>query len=128
MNTPNEIQFLSTGRLIAFYRKIKNIDQEQLAFQLNIAQSKISDWENDKKSPTVDDLIKLSGALEVNPSMLLPNQTINFHNEFKDSSTNNGHINNGPNITHGSDVSEIKLLFSEILGVIKSVLSDSKKQ
>jgi transcriptional regulator with XRE-family HTH domain len=123
METNENNLTLSTGRLISFYRKTRDLKQEQLAFELGVAQSKVSDWENDKISPTVEDILNISQVLKVEPSKLLPNQTINFHNEFKDSSVNNGHVNNGPNINHyNGNVDEIKQLFHEMVASLKNIV------
>ena len=86
----------TTGKLISFYRHKKRMQQKDLAFGLNIAQSKISDWENDKVSPSVDEIMSLAEFFDVDPTSLIPSENnINYNNEFTDNA-----INNGQNINH----------------------------
>ena len=82
---------ITTGKLISFYRHKKRMQQKDLAFGLNIAQSKISDWENDKISPSVDEIMSLAELFEVNPVSLIPNENnIHYFNQFNDNAINNG--------------------------------------
>ncbi len=62
----------TTGRLIAFHRKAKDVKQEDFALTLGISQSKVSDWENDHKSPTVDDILNIAKTLDIHPYLLIP--------------------------------------------------------
>lgn len=62
----------TTGRLIAFHRKAKEVKQEEFALSLGISQSKVSDWENDHKSPTVDDILNIAKTLDIHPYLLIP--------------------------------------------------------
>ena len=62
----------TTGNLIAFHKHLIGIKQGQLAFDTGIPQNSISKIENDKISPTVNQLLKISHAFNISPSALLP--------------------------------------------------------
>ncbi|MEI6507257.1 MAG: helix-turn-helix transcriptional regulator [Bacteroidota bacterium] len=68
----------TTGKLIAFYRHIYSVKQEHLSYETEISQSTISQIENDKVSPTVNQLTKISRALKINSSDLLPKSNTNY--------------------------------------------------
>ncbi len=78
-----KISLNTTGRRIAFHRKMKDVKQEDFASSLNVTQSKVSDWENDHRSPTVDELIKIANLLEIHPYDLIPVEQPISHREYK---------------------------------------------
>jgi len=53
------------GDRIRYYRRIKDMTQETLAFKSDISGTFLSDVERGKKKPTVDSLEKLLKALDV---------------------------------------------------------------
>jgi transcriptional regulator with XRE-family HTH domain len=52
-------------------RRDANLTQEQLAFRAKVDRSYVSLLENDKKSPTVDMLLRLCAAMGVKASLLI---------------------------------------------------------
>jgi transcriptional regulator with XRE-family HTH domain len=79
---------LTTGYLIAYYRKLNSLKQYELACDLGVSQSKISDWENDKSSPSIKALIKLSGVLQISPIALIPNTVLETFDTTASEQTN----------------------------------------
>lgn len=51
---------MSLGKKLYSLRTERNIKQEQVAYDLEIAQSTYSDWENDISTPKRDNLLKLA--------------------------------------------------------------------
>ena len=59
------------GKRIKFYRLESGLSQKELAAELNISSSRISNWEQGINRPDADILGKLCKALGVSPSELL---------------------------------------------------------
>ena len=53
------------------FRQENNLSQEQLAKKLNIARQSISKWENGETLPSIDNLIALSGLLDISLDELI---------------------------------------------------------
>jgi XRE family transcriptional regulator, regulator of sulfur utilization len=58
---------------IRLFRSKKGLSQEELAFRAGLHRTYISLIERGKKSPTIDCLVRVSGALDVRISDLLAN-------------------------------------------------------
>lgn len=56
---------------IVKYRKKNNLSQEQLATALNISRQSISKWETGENLPSIDNLISLSGLLDISLDELI---------------------------------------------------------
>lgn len=56
---------------IVKYRKKNNLSQEQLAQALNISRQSISKWETGENLPSIDNLISLSGLLDISLDELI---------------------------------------------------------
>lgn len=56
---------------IVKYRKRNNMSQEQLAEALNISRQSISKWETGENLPSIDNLISLSGLLDISLDELI---------------------------------------------------------
>lgn len=52
-------------------REERGIDQKVLAIDLNVSQPTISDWENGRKTPSVDNLVRLADYFSVSLDCLL---------------------------------------------------------
>ncbi len=63
------IQF---GQLVRKYRKERNMSQEQLALLCNIDRSYLGRIERGEVNPTLEKIYKLSNALSIKASDLLP--------------------------------------------------------
>ncbi|MBR0302689.1 MAG: helix-turn-helix transcriptional regulator [Clostridia bacterium] len=50
---------MTVGEKIQFYRKEKNLSQEQLGQMLFVSRQTVSLWEKDQTMPTIDNLLKL---------------------------------------------------------------------
>lgn len=59
------------GNRIRQYREARKISQKQLAEELHISNSRISNWEQGINRPDADILVKLCEVLKVSPSLLL---------------------------------------------------------
>jgi transcriptional regulator with XRE-family HTH domain len=62
---------MSLGKKLLDLRMLKNIKQEQVAYDLEIAQSTYSDWENDISFPKRSNLKKLAEYYNVDINELL---------------------------------------------------------
>lgn len=52
-------------------RKWENMSQSRLAELIGVAQSNVSDWENDVSRPEYDNLIKIAKIFDVSTDYLL---------------------------------------------------------
>lgn len=59
------------GERILRIRKAKGITQSELADKLGCKRQKIADWEREKASPSINDLIPLSKVFNVSADYLL---------------------------------------------------------
>ena len=59
------------GHIFKEIRKNCGLTQKQVAAQLNISQSNVSDWENDVSRPEYENLIELAKIYEVSVEDLL---------------------------------------------------------
>lgn len=59
------------GKIFKEIRKNCGLTQKQVAAQLNISQSNVSDWENDISRPEYENLIALAKIYEVSVEDLL---------------------------------------------------------
>ncbi len=62
---------MTTGETIQFYRKQKNMSQEQLGALLYVSRQTVSLWEKDQTVPTVENLIRLKEIFGVSVDELL---------------------------------------------------------
>lgn len=62
---------MTTGERIARLRKRRSLTQPELAKVMNVSQSTMTSWENDRRSVSNDDLIKLADFFEVTTDYLL---------------------------------------------------------
>ena len=61
----------SVGARIRYFRRMKDMSQEELALSANINPAYFGQVERGLKCPTIDTLCKIAGALEVTPTELL---------------------------------------------------------
>lgn len=61
-------------------RKSKNLSQEQLGNELNVARQTVSKWELGETTPEMDKLIKMSEIFEVSLDELMKDQDIDINN------------------------------------------------
>lgn len=66
---------MSLGEKIQFYRKQKNLSQEQLGEMLFVSRQTVSQWEKDQTTPTIDNLLKLKEIFGVSVDELLSEDT-----------------------------------------------------
>lgn len=60
-----------TGQRISYLRKRAKLSQPALANRLNVSQSTITSWENNRRNITTDDLIKVADLFSVTTDYLL---------------------------------------------------------
>ena len=59
------------GKNIAIYRKKNHLTQEELAKKLSITRQSVSKWENEETLPSIDNLVTLSGLLDISLDELI---------------------------------------------------------
>ena len=59
------------GEMLKMMRKSRNLNQVQLAAQLNVTKQTISNWENNHILPSIDMLVKISHYFSVSTDYLL---------------------------------------------------------
>ena len=59
------------GVMLKMMRKSRNLNQVQLAAQLNVTKQTISNWENNNILPSIDMLVKISHYFSVSTDYLL---------------------------------------------------------
>lgn len=59
------------GEMLKMMRKSRNLNQVQLAVQLNVTKQTISNWENNNILPSIDMLVKISHYFSVSTDYLL---------------------------------------------------------
>ena len=59
------------GEMLKMMRKSRNLNQVQLAAQLNVTKQTISNWENNNIRPSIDMLVKISHYFSVSTDYLL---------------------------------------------------------
>ena len=55
---------MSFGENLQFYRKRKDITQEQLAEQLGVSRQTVSKWESDSSYPEMEKILQLCDLFE----------------------------------------------------------------
>ena len=60
-----------SGEMLKMMRKSRNLNQVQLAAQLNVTKQTISNWENNNILPSIDMLVKISHYFSVSTDYLL---------------------------------------------------------
>lgn len=105
----------STGKLLKFYRELRNNTPEVLAESINIDYRTYLRIENGKRELKVSEMIKLSEILEISPEMLYSNP--NLDDNIK-------HLNNTDNHRYSGDNrnSDLKQLLRSIYDVLKAIL------
>jgi transcriptional regulator with XRE-family HTH domain len=74
---------VSFGKVLRNLREEKNLSQEQLALLSELDRTYISLLERGKRRPTINTLIALSEALEIEPSEIIEKMVANIYNEQK---------------------------------------------
>ena len=59
------------GEMLKMMRKSRNLNQVQLAAQLNVTKQTISNWENNNILPSIDMLVKIYHYFSVSTDYLL---------------------------------------------------------
>jgi transcriptional regulator with XRE-family HTH domain len=59
------------GDFLREAREKAGLSQEQLAFRAGVDRTYVSQLENDKKSPTVQTLFRLCGAMKASPATVI---------------------------------------------------------
>ena len=62
---------MTLGEKIQTLRKQRNISQEQLAEHMNVTRQAVSKWELSESVPDVENIVRLSGILDVSTDYLL---------------------------------------------------------
>lgn len=75
-----EITEAVAGR-IKYFRRIKELSQEELALRANINPAYYGQVERGLKCPTIDTLYKIACAMEISPAELLRTDSLPFYME-----------------------------------------------
>lgn len=62
---------MKISKSILDYRKINNLSQEQLANKIGVTRQAISKWEQEKGTPDIENLILLSGEMNISLDNLI---------------------------------------------------------
>ena len=73
---------MSLGTTIYKNRKQKHLSQSQLADQLHVSRQAISNWENDRFFPSMDNIFELSTIFDIPVANLLEDNT-SLKEDFK---------------------------------------------
>ena len=57
--------------LIKYYRQKSGLTQQEFAQKMQVLQGTVSQWESDKRVPSLDRTLKIAEVLNVSPSLLL---------------------------------------------------------
>ncbi len=65
-------QLLQLGRAVQYYRKTRNLTQEQLSELVNVSRTHISNFESGGKNGTISlvTFLSIAEALEIDPALL----------------------------------------------------------
>lgn len=86
---------MSFGKKLLELRKQKGLSQEDLALDLNLSQSSISNYESGHTNPDIAVLEKISQYFEIPIVELLNSDSQTFYN-YKNKSVQNVYVNNLP--------------------------------
>ncbi len=70
---------MTVGEKIKSIRKLKKISQQELGNMLGVSQAMIAQYENGKRIPKIETLIKIAEALECEVSDIDENITVHRH-------------------------------------------------
>lgn len=84
---------MSFGKKLFELRKEKGLSQEDLAFELEISQSSVSNYESDATRPDILILEKVSNYFHVPINELIPNDSQTFYN-YQNTGGQNGYVIN----------------------------------
>jgi transcriptional regulator with XRE-family HTH domain len=103
------VQNFSLGKKISFHRHRLGMKQQELADILDIEQSKLSDFENDKRQPHYIELVRLAETFKISLSELEPPCTNIFQN--------NTLYDNSANIMnqYQNNINDVKELYRGLL-------------
>ncbi len=62
---------MDVGSNISKARKIRGVSQEDLANSLNVSRQCVSLWENNQTTPTLENMLAISNALQFKVSVLM---------------------------------------------------------
>lgn len=70
---------MNIGENIKKYRTFRNFTRKDLATKLQVSESTISRYENNKREPNMETLKKISEILEIPPTFLMDDDTLNSY-------------------------------------------------
>ena len=107
----------SFGRKLSELRKQKGLSQEQLAYDLNISQSSISNYELGSTNPDSEILKRISDYFQIPISYLFSDDNLNFYtNENK--SGNSGYMIN----------STLNIVSEKLIELYERIIRDKNEQ
>ena len=98
-----EINGQSIGEIIKENRKRCNFLQKELAMELHISDSTLSNWEKNISRPNINQLYKLCRILYITPNQLLGIDPYKYKLESKDWKLINAYHNSKPEIQKSID-------------------------
>ena len=72
---------MTLGKRIQYYRKRKQLTQEELAEKLMVSRQAISRWESDNNEPDVKTLLILANIFEITVDELVRENEVNIDNQ-----------------------------------------------
>ena len=89
------------GKKLSELRKQKGLSQEQLAYDLNISQSSISNYESGSSNPDLEIAKRISEYFHVPVSYLFSDDKLNFHTNENNGGNSGYMINSTLNVVSG---------------------------
>lgn len=95
----------SVGKKIKLLRNKRSLEAQKLASDLNVGKSTLSNWENDRRTPDTDTLIKIAKYFDVSVDYLIGNTDVKTDDAI---------------ISNLTDIDNDKMVKIPVLGVIKA--------
>lgn len=75
---------IKLGKNIKYLREIKNIEQQELADRLNVPRSTLACWENNLRTPKLEQIIKIADFFKTDLSIIYDDLQLNTSYELTD--------------------------------------------
>lgn len=102
------------GNNIRNYRNLRGITQFHLATDLGVSQSLVSDWENNKASPSIKDLFEICELFEVSIAEILEIETMLSYKAVKNENAKLAQMQENFNPLGIENINNLYIIFLEL--------------
>ncbi len=102
------------GNNIRNYRNLRGITQFHLATDLGVSQSLVSDWENNKASPSIKDLYEICELFEVSIAEILEIETMLSYKAVKNENVKLAQMQENFNPLGIENINNLYIIFLEL--------------